>query len=230
MFSGTVLARLALPALLCSAPLLGQQKPASPTSPAALEFPVVMQQAVTAGATPVGAKVQAKLAVATLVDGKVLPRNAVFSGEVTESVAKTKTDSSRLAIRMDSVQWKNGSASLHVYLTAWYYPVRADMGQNLAYEPPDAASSPRNWNGAGTYPDPSNPIAQQRFPGADPDKSANSMPDIPNLIASNHRVLMKNVESARSSDGTVAITCKRSNIKLDKMTTYELAPADAPSK
>ncbi len=53
-----------------------------------------MKQDVTAGKTPVGTKVQAKLQVATLVDGTVLPKNTVFSGEVTESVAKSESTSS----------------------------------------------------------------------------------------------------------------------------------------
>ena len=37
---------------------------------------------------------------------------------------------------------------------------------------------------------------------------------------------MKNVESARNSDGAIAITSNRSNIKLDKLTTYVLATND----
>ena len=88
---------------------------------------------MAAGKTPVGAKIKARLAVATLIDGKVIPRSAVFSGEVIDSAAKT-ADASRLAIRMDSVVWKKGSASLTAYLTAWYYPLKdavriCNMGQ-----------------------------------------------------------------------------------------------------
>ena len=71
-----------------------------------------MRQNVAAGTTSVGTKVQAKLAVATLVDGMVVPRDAVLSGEVTESVAKSATDPSRLAVRMDSAQWKKGPAPI----------------------------------------------------------------------------------------------------------------------
>jgi hypothetical protein len=37
---------------------------------------------------------------------------------------------------------------------------------------------------------------------------------------------MKNLESTRDSDGAVALTSKRSNIKLDKLTTYVLATSD----
>src|ERR1700681_4921160 len=154
-FSKTMVVRHAiLTVVLGCAALLGQQTPSQQTpaqrAPAAssfsgaLEFPVVRRQNVAAGTTPVGTKVQAKLAVATLVDGVVVPRVAVFSGEVTESVAKPATDPSRLAIRMDSAQWKKGSGPVvlslasKVYLTAWYYPVATLPSQDLSYDPPDA--------------------------------------------------------------------------------------------
>ena len=119
MFTRTTVVALLVLSAFGSAILLGQQHPASGPS-GVREFPVILEQSVVAGKTPVGTKIQAKLEVATFVDGTVIPRSAIFSGEVLESVAKTKTAPSRLAIRMDSVQWKNGSASLKVYSTAWY--------------------------------------------------------------------------------------------------------------
>lgn len=216
-----VVPRLVL-SVVCSATLLGQQKPAVPTPYGVQAFPVLMQQSVAAGKTPVGAKIQAKLGVATLVDGVVIPRNATFSGEVIESVAKTNTDPSRLAIRMDSVHWKNGSASVKAYLTAWYYPPRDITGQELQYGPPQPAN--RTWNGQGQYPDP-NASLYQPFPGSASDKGA-SVPDTPASTTSNHRVLMKDVESVSSNDGAIAIVSKRTNIKLDKLTTYVLASGD----
>jgi hypothetical protein len=97
--------------------------------------------------------------------------------------------------------------------------------QDLSYQPPDAAHSPKNWNGAGTYPDPNNP-ASQPFPGRDTGRDTSSAPPSPASSISKHRVLMKNIESTRDSDGTVALTSKRSNIKLDKLTTYVLASGD----
>jgi hypothetical protein len=209
-----------------------QQTTMSPSSSAALELPVIMRQNVAAGTTPVGTKVQAKLAVATLVNGVVVPRDAIFSGEVTESVAKSATDLSRLAIRMDSAQWKKGSAPIvlsltsKVYLTAWYYPVAAMTSQDLSYEPPDAAGSKKNWNGMGTYPDRNNPASQQPFPGRDTGTDPVSSPPSPASIISKHRTLMKNVESARNSDGAVTLTSKSFNIKIDKQTTYVLAAGD----
>jgi len=221
----TVLGSTVLAVVVCSAGLFAQQAPAAPRS---LELPVTMRQNVDAGKTAVGTKVQAKLTLATLVSGTVIPRDATLSGEVTQSVAKTKTEPSRLAVRIDSAQWKNGSAPLKVYLTAWYYPTAMMIGQDLSYQSADAASSPKNWNGMGPYPEPNNPVAQQKFPGADAGKDPGLTPaDPPSSNISKHRVLMKDVESLRNSDGVVTLTCKRSNIKLDKMTTYVLAAGDA---
>jgi hypothetical protein len=212
--------------VLCSAALLGQQTLAAPGSTPGFEFPVIMRQSVTAGKTSVGTKIQAQLVVATLAQGVVIPKNAILSGEITESVKKSDTDPSRLAIRMDSAQWKNGSAPIKVYLTAWFYPEAATVNQNLSYQPPDAANSKKNWNGMGPYPDPNNPIAQQKFPGPDADKEQGVPPATTASNISQHRVLMKNLESTRNSDGTVTLTSAHANIKLDKLTTYVLAPGD----
>jgi hypothetical protein len=208
--------------LISSAVLLGQQQPATPVPPGVTEFPVIMQQNVTAGKTSAGAKVEAKLEVATLVAGTVIPRNAVFTGEVIESVAKTKTEPSRVSIRMDSVQWKSGSATVKVYLTAWYYPAINAMGQDLQYGPTQPAN--RTWNGEGQYPDP-NSKSYKPFPGTETDKGA-AVPDTPSATTSNHRVLMKDVETIAGQDGTFALVSKRSNLKLDKLTTYVFAGSD----
>ena len=120
---------------LCSGVLLCQEKPAATGNAGTIEFPVIMKQKVEAGKTPVGTKVQAELVMATLVDGKTVPRDAVLSGEVTESVAKTETEPSRLAIRMDSIQWKKGSAPIKAYLTAWFYPINAGPSPDVRYGP-----------------------------------------------------------------------------------------------
>jgi hypothetical protein len=223
MFTTTIAIRPVALLVLCSIPVLAQQTPAAPLASGTREFPVIMEQNVTAGNTPVGTKVRAKLTVATLVDGAVVPRNAVFAGEVIESVAKSATDASRLAIRMDSVQWKKGSAPVQVYLTAWFYPSLNVSGGDLQYGPPKSPS--KTWNGAGEYPDPNSP-AYKPFPGGDSDTRSNTVPDTAASVTSNHRMVMKNVESARNSDGGIAITSSHSNIKLDKLTTYVLATND----
>lgn len=222
MWAQTIAVTTLILSVSYSATLLGQQK-AAPSAPAgAEEFPVILQQSVAAGKTPVGTKIQAKLAVATLVAGTVIPRNAVFSGEVIESVAKTKTDPSRLAIRMDSVQWKTNSAPVKVYATAWFYPSRDAGGQDLQYGPQEPAN--RTWNGQGQYPDPNSKVYRP-FPGSDPNQGT-SVPDTPSATTSNHRVLMKDVETTSTNDGTITLVSKRTNIKLDKLTTYVLASRD----
>jgi hypothetical protein len=223
MFTRAMAVRPVALLVLCSTTLLAQQTPAAPAPSGTHEFPVIMEQNVTAGNTPVGTKVRAKLTLATLVDGAVVPRNAVFTGEVIESVAKSATDASRLAIRMDSVQWKKGSAPIKVYLTAWCYPSMSMPGEDLQYGPPQSPS--KTWNGAGAYPDPNSPVYKP-FPGGDSDTRSDSVPDTAASVTSHHRVVMKNVESARNSDGAVTITSRHSNIKLDKLTTYVLATND----
>ena|SRR5258708_6111390 len=222
MFKRSVLVSNLVLCIFCSTVVLAQEKPAALNSSGVREFPVTMQQSVAAGKTPVGTKIQAKLGVATLVDGVVIPRNAVFSGEVIESVAKTANAPSRLAIRMNSAQWKNGSASIKLYLTAWYYPTRDEMGQNLQYGPSQPAS--RTWNGAGAYPDPNSKI-HKPFPGGDLDKGG-AVPDTPSSSLSNHRVFMRDMQSERNSDGVISLVSYHENIKLDKLTTYVLATGD----
>jgi hypothetical protein len=253
MFSKpTLLGQTLLAVVLASTPLLSQQTSGAPSSTpsattsaehsstttgapstttsaaAALELPVVMKQNVTAGKTPAGTKVQAKLIAATLVEGVVIPRDALLSGEVIESLAKTETDPSRLGIRIDSAQWKNGSARLKVYLTAWYYPEEVIPPQSILYTPADAATNNRRtWNGMGTYPDPNNPVALERFPAGDTSEQDKKAPPTATVSSTGkRRAPMKNITSVHGSDGSLEITCSHSNIKLDKLTTYVLASAD----
>jgi hypothetical protein len=203
--------------------LFSQQTPSTSNAAVALQLPVLLQENVVAGKTLAGTKIQCKLIAATLVAGSVIPKNAVLSGEVVESVAKTGHDPSRLSLRMDSAQWKTGSASLKVYLTRWYYPTTETAGQDLQYGAP--ASPKRTWNGMGQYPDPNSP-AYKPFPGSDSDKPKNSVPDTPAAVTSDHPTLMKDVDSVRKVDGGLAIVSAHSNLKLDKLTTYVLAADD----
>ncbi len=224
-----------LTVILASTLSLSQPAPAPQSFTAGLEFPVIMRQNVAAGATPVGTKVQAKLTVATLLNGVVIPQDAILSGEVIESVAKSATDPSRLAIRMDSAQWKNRSAPIKVYLTSWYYPAAPLMPGDFSDRPAPYPSGSRKLGGNGAYRTPVAPAAQP-FPGGDtdPGKDNDTSPASPSPGSniSQHRVLMKKVESTRNHDGAITLTSKHFNIKLDKQTTYVLAagePAVGPS-
>jgi hypothetical protein len=211
-----------IPVLLLSTLLSGQNQAPGPAN--ATDFPVLLQQAIIAGKTPVGTKIQARLTIATLFNGTVIPRNALFSGEIAESSAKTATEPSRLSILIDSAQWKNGSAAVKLYFTGWYYPrIAAEGGQDLQYGPPQPAT--RTWNGQGQYPDPNSKIYRP-FPSGDSDKGS-AVPDTPASATSKNRVLMKDVEAQHSSDGGIALVSKQSNIKLEKYTTYVFSAAVA---
>jgi hypothetical protein len=215
-------------AVLASVFALGQTSPPPSGAAGALEFPVTMRQKITAGTTPVGTEVQAKLTVATLLNGTVIPAGAILSGEVTESTAKSADDPSRLAIRMGSVQWKSGSSPTvlelpkKIYLTAWYYPFILPSPSD---DPNSAANSSGRWGGAGPFPDPgSRPTSP--LPGKGTDNDSAGGPSVPKSGVSQHRVAMKTVDSNPNADGSITLTSKHSNIKLDKQTTYVLATSD----
>jgi hypothetical protein len=197
--------------------LSGQSSPASSTG---LEFPVIMRQKVVAGATPVGTKVEARLTLATLVDHAVIPEDAVLSGKVTESVAKSTKGSSRLGIRMDSAQWKNGSAPIKVYLTAWFYPIAQLAPKDDSDDELPVNSSPIT-AGMGHKSQPA-----RSYPTRDPDTNPSPTQPSPTASTSSHREQMKGVEAKRQSDGAITLSSQRSNIKLDKTTTYVLAAGD----
>ena len=182
------------------------------------ELPIVLRQTVEAGKTAVGTKVEARLVMATMINGAVLPRGAVISGEVTESVAKSNNSPSRLAIRMDSAQWKNGEAKLRMYLTAWYYPPAPMAAPDLSYGPP---GDKRNWGGVNPTVDTTDPPNPAQRLSTQQDNGVNA--DAPGSIISSKRVLIKNVKSASGADGPVVLVSSRSNIKLNKVTTYVLA-------
>jgi hypothetical protein len=176
-----------------------------------------MRQNVIAGKTAVGTKIQAKLTVATLVNGVVIPSNTIFFGEVVESIAKSDDSPSRLGIRMDSAQWKNGSVEVRLYLTSWYYPpvmISTDSYDSAVHGSIEAS------RGRGTNTPPVTP--QPTFPDASGDTRSSQA----DSRTAPHRIIMKDVASTRNPDGTVIIVCQRSSIKLDKQTTYVLSTAD----
>jgi hypothetical protein len=202
----------------------------STASPPGLEFPVIMRQKVEAGATPVGTKVEARLTLATLVDHAVIPQDAVLSGEVTESVAKSAKGPSRLGIRMDLAQWKSGSAPIKVYLTAWFYPIAQVTPQDFPEEGQPLNSRPFSAptiTGAGPKSQPA-----RSYPSRDPDTNPSAPPPsaAPAPSTSSHRDVMKGVEAKRKSDGAITLSSQHTNIKLDKTTTYVLAAGDAVPK
>jgi hypothetical protein len=215
--------------VLSSIVVLGQSIPTGSRSSSLLEFPAIMLQRVTAGTTPVQTKVQAKLALATLVGRVVLPQGAILSGEVTESVPKSATNASRLGIRMDSAQWKNSSVTIKVYLTAQYYPKVMPPLQDLSPDPDlpnNVAVRPRRRRGPDNSPYPN---TADSAPGRGTGPDLAPAPPSPDQGLSKHRVSMKNVELVRNDDGAITLISKRGNIKLDKETAYVLAENPLPA-
>ena len=185
---------------------------------AGCELPITLRQSVEAGKTAVGTKVEARLMMATMIAGGVIPRDAVISGQVIESLARSGDSPSRLAIRMDSAQWKNGGAKFKVYLTAWYYPPAPMAPPELSYGPP---GDRRNWGGTDPTVDTTDPPNPAQRLSRHQDNGVNAA--APATVISAKRVLMKNVTSEGGSDGSVVLVSSRSNIKLNKVTTYILA-------
>lgn len=204
----------------CSAAVVGQQKSTAPSSLVLREFPVVLQQSVEAGKTPVGTQVRGRLATATLFHGTLIPRNAVFSGVIFESAAKTTKSPARLGIRMQTAQWKHGSTCMKAYLMPLYYTA-AESVEGPPPESPDPSS--RTLQGA----DSQSPM-NQHFPSDSSEAVQGAIPNIPTL--SSRPVRMKNVALEPAADGGVTLMSEHDNIKLYKMTTYVLAAVEPPTK
>lgn len=209
---------------LCGTVALGQQKSTAPSSSPLREFPVVMQQSVEAGKTPVGTKVQAKLAVATTFHGVVIPRNAVVTGVVFESVAKSANTPSQLGIRMESAKWKGESTCMmKAYLMPLYYPTMAQPAQGLPVESSDPDSRTLN----GPNESGSSPMSPRSLSG-NSEALQDAIPNAPTI--STRPVAMKNVTLEPVTDGGIELVSEHANIKLYKMTTYVLAAIEAPAK
>jgi hypothetical protein len=210
-----IVARFALlTACFACAVLLAQK---DPVVSGAQELPVTLQQDLVAGKTPVGARVEARLTLATLLHGKVVPDGAVFSGVVVESAAKSAGKPSRLSVRMESVRWKDGSAPVNAYLTAWYYPAQMNLDDDLNDPQPSFGANRQAKRMGNSVPNPS-----ERYPGH---SQANFPPGVKSTTA-DHRVMMKDVTSVRDRDAGLALSSTRSNIKFNKTTTYVLEAGD----
>lgn len=200
----------------------------------ALELPVYLHENIEAGKSPVGMKVEARLSIATLVDGRVIPQGATLSGEVIVSQPKTTTGPARLSVRFDSAQWKNGSSPVvqplanKIYLTSWHYPLVPSLPQDdndtTGLAVPPHRRSAQHVGGAGTYPDPNTSASPTYSKGNTGEKSP--VDSYPGPRVSEHRVAMKDVESTRSPDGALILTSSKSRLKFDRSTTYVLALSD----
>jgi hypothetical protein len=198
-----------------------QQAQAPSARPALHEFPLTLQQNIESGKAAIGTKVQAKLAIATKFQGTVIPRNAVFSGVVIESTAKGAKEPAKLAIRMEKAEWKDQSTSMMAYLLPLYYTMATPTSL------PAGSSDPSSSTLSGAGQDPNSPMSS-RFPTNDSQAAQSAIPEIPTI--SSRPVPMKNVTLALADEGGAALVSERSNIKLDRMTTYVFAARESAAQ
>jgi hypothetical protein len=227
--------RLGLALLAGSVVALAQLPPPPPPPPKPepiLELPASLQNKVAAGSTAVGTEVRAKLTLATLVAGVVIPEDAIISGHVEVSVAKTKDSPSQLKIKFDSAHWKKGSTPLNLYMVSCYYPVEfntaatdnpsgvhGDVGVSMGGAPPPT-SLPRGTTTGG--------LSANGMPTMDagrPDGFPDPRPNVSLSEVAKHWVRMEKVDTSPTPDGGLQMSSNDRNIKLDKNTIYLLHSA-----
>jgi hypothetical protein len=205
-----------------SAAVFAQQTPAS-SAPVLREFAVILQQNVETGKTPVGAKVKATLAAPTEFNGTTIPKSAVLSIVVAESVAKSAKDKARLEIRMDKATWNGGWSPLKAYLMPLYYPMTTQPGQSS----PNGAAASSAGDEADQRTNTQSPM-QRPFPGSNSETAQAAIPYVPTI--SSRPVRMKNVELVPASDGGIALVSEHANLKLYKRTTYVFAADESAAQ
>jgi hypothetical protein len=232
MLSSLSKLRIGLIMLAGCVPLLAQDSKPDLNATPSLEFPASLQAKVVAGSTPVGAEVRAKLAMATLLDGVVIPQDALISGHVEQSVAKTSDAPAILKIRFDSARWKKGSAPLNLYLAGCYYPIEfrglgdnpsgihGEVGVTMGGARPD--TFPRTNGGM------PNSGGMTTMDASRPDTYPDPRPQVGVSEVSKHWVRLEKVDTVVAADGSLQITSNERNLKLDKGTIYLLRNASAP--
>ena len=199
-----------------------------------LDFPVLLQQKIAAGITPVGTKVEAKLTEATLADGVVIPRGAILSGRVEESSAKTADSPSRIRIKFDSAKWKEGSAPVDAFLTGDYYASEVVQQPDLSM--PSAPHGSVGVTMGGARPEPPGPGGVWagrpdvlNDPGMGDDPATASVPSQPPSLSQppTHKRRLPDMDTTKADDGSVTVISKKHSIRLDKSTTYVLETARA---
>ena len=214
----------------CGSLLAQNSKPVSSPQPS-VELPASLQTKVVAGSTPVGSEVRVKLTIATLMDGVVIPQDAVISGHVEQSVAKTTDAPSLLKIKFDSARWKKGNAQVTLYLAGCYYPVEF---QSPANDPSGIhgqigttmGSASESTPGRTTGGMPNSGMPNGGMSGTMDASRLDTYPDQrPGTVfseVSKHWVRIENVDTVVTPDGSLQITSQQRNLKLDKGTIYLL--------
>ena len=211
--------RLLIPSVLIAAlalPTVAQKQPSSATPSPRLELPAHLLNKIEAGKTPVGTPVQAKLMMATLVRGQVVPENSVLSGMIEESTVKTKETPSRLRIHITSAKWQTGETKLDAYITSMYHPFWSQSSSRVRNQPlglqsPDAYNNDENVERQQRHEE------LERAAARSQDTSKAPGPDVG---VSSHRYPLPDATVATDADGSTSIVSARHNLKLDTKTIY----------
>jgi hypothetical protein len=160
-----------------------------------IEFPLRLKSKIIAGKTPVGSAVEGTLVMATLVNGVVIPENAVFTGVIQESVKHEGNAPSRIRVHVTAAKWSGKSMAVELYATGHIYPPFSDKLD------PEEIERMRDLfrRGVMAASDPTAPSA----PRYDP-----------------RRLINKNIRNERSPTGEVVVVSEKSNIEMSGGAVY----------
>jgi len=142
---------------------------------------------------------------------------------VIESTSKSAKEPAKLAIRMETAEWKGGSISITAYLLPLYYPATTQSVPNFGDAPRESGANMPD--GAGQHSGSESPMQHQSFPT---DGSQSAIPEV--STTSNRPVPIKNATLALADEGGAALVSEHSNIKLFKLTTYVFAARETRAK
>jgi hypothetical protein len=218
---------------------------AQPTRPAAAvaqEFPAVFERKVVAGQVAQGSEFHARLKMATLVRGVVVPEGAELRGVVEESAAKSGDSPSRLKIHITQLKWGAGEMALDLYLTD-HYDRELTPGNSMSAEQgktdlpvKGTGSEPSGWRNEGftSRPVRGTPSSLRTIPlGSDDFDKKNREPSAaPEKAAAATHGKLDGIESVRDASGAILLTSRTHTIKLGRELVYSfegVAPGAEPA-
>lgn len=128
--------RIAIVALSVCAPVFAQER-AGVVVPEGASLAIQLETSVRTDRAKTGDAVRAQLVAPVLMRGKVaIPAGAKITGVVLETQRLALDKPSRLSLRFDRIEWKNGSAALSAYVTRQLVIKRTYEYQSRAFCPP----------------------------------------------------------------------------------------------
>ena len=218
-----------IPLALCALASTGQTGRTVNANPQ--EFPATLSQTVEAGKTAAGTAVSARLMMATLVNGVVVPEGATLNGVVEVSAGRSESQPARIKIRMTQAIWKERAIALNLYLADQYYPRRAE--QAPADSPLDSRDSTMRDVLVSTNSILTRGGLVARSPVTDPDTNTKAPPtrhadqnaanDASNSAPArgmSGRTKLDRITAVPDGEGGIALVSDLKKLKLDRGTCY----------